>query len=110
MLALVDKSGAVTAAQTITSHGEKKTPDRFSKAGAYHAINAPETTQSILIAEGLATALSAHLIRPEALTVAAIDAGNLLYVARYCGINFLQHKSSLLRITTTAKEDKTRGE
>lgn len=29
---------------------------------------------------------------------------------RYCGINIHQHKSSLLRITTTAKEDKTRGE
>ncbi|HHU3063913.1 TPA: DNA primase, partial [Escherichia coli] len=79
LLALVDKSGAVTAAQTITSHGEKRLLTGSAKRGAYHAINAPETTQSILIAEGLATALSAHLIRPEALTVAAIDAGNLLY-------------------------------
>jgi hypothetical protein len=82
LLALVDKSGAVTAAQTITSHGEKRLLTGSAKRGAYHAINAPETTQSILIAEGLATALSAHLIRPEALTVAAIDAGNLLYVAQ----------------------------
>lgn len=35
----------------------------------------------MLIAEGLATALSVHLMRPEALTVAAVDAGNLLPVA-----------------------------
>ncbi|EOU7569346.1 toprim domain-containing protein, partial [Escherichia coli] len=37
--------------------------------------------QSVLIAEGLATALSVHLMRPDALAVAAIDAGNLLPVA-----------------------------
>lgn len=34
-----------------------------------------------MIAEGLATALTCHLIRTDALTVAAIDAGNLLPVA-----------------------------
>ncbi|WP_312788345.1 toprim domain-containing protein, partial [Escherichia coli] len=49
--------------------------------GAYHAVNAPESPQSVLIAEGLATALSVHLMRPDALAVAAIDAGNLLPVA-----------------------------
>ncbi|MCV5707045.1 helicase, partial [Escherichia coli] len=48
LLALVDKSGAVTAAQTITSHGEKRLLTGSAKRGAYHAINAPETTQSIL--------------------------------------------------------------
>lgn len=82
----------------------KKTPDRFSKAGAYHAINAPETTQSILIAEGLATALSAHLIRPEALTVAAIDAGNLLYVARV-----LRDKFPSAQIIIAADNDHSEG-
>ncbi|PNK67807.1 TOPRIM and DUF927 domain-containing protein [Hafnia paralvei] len=81
LLPLVDESGEVTAAQTITQQGEKRLLTGSSKRGAYHAINAPETPQSILIAEGLATALTCHLIKPDELTVAAIDAGNLLPVA-----------------------------
>ncbi|EPD7342318.1 DUF927 domain-containing protein [Escherichia coli] len=81
LLELVDESGAVTAAQTITPQGEKRLLNGSAKRGAYHAVNAPESPQSVLIAEGLATALSVHLMRPDALTVAAIDAGNLLPVA-----------------------------
>lgn len=81
LLELVDESGAVAAAQTITPQGEKRLLTGSAKRGAYHAVNAPESPQSVLIAEGLATALSVHLMRPEALTVAAIDAGNLLPVA-----------------------------
>ncbi|MCH9562110.1 TOPRIM and DUF927 domain-containing protein [Klebsiella pneumoniae] len=81
LLALVDGSGAVNAAQTITPQGEKRLLTGSAKRGAYHAVNAPETPQSVLIAEGLATALSVHLMRPDALAVAAIDAGNLLPVA-----------------------------
>jgi putative DNA primase/helicase len=71
----------VAAAQTITPQGEKRLLTGSAKRGAYHAVNAPESPQSVLIAEGLATALSVHLMRPDALTVAAIDAGNLLPVA-----------------------------
>ncbi|MCL6336223.1 DUF927 domain-containing protein [Pectobacterium carotovorum subsp. carotovorum] len=81
LLELVDESGAITAAQTITPKGEKRLLTGSAKRGAYHAVNAPEAPQSVLIAEGLATALSVHLMRPDALTVAAIDAGNLLPVA-----------------------------
>lgn len=81
LLPLVDESGAVTAAQAITPMGEKRLLTGSAKRGAYHAVNAPESPQSVLIAEGLATALSVHLMRPDALTVAAIDAGNLLPVA-----------------------------
>lgn len=81
LLELVDESGAVTAAQTITPQGEKRLLTGSAKRGAYHAVNAPESPQSVLIAEGLATALSVHLMRPDALAVAAIDAGNLLPVA-----------------------------
>jgi putative DNA primase/helicase len=75
LLELVDESGAVAAAQTITPQGEKRLLTGSAKRGAYHAVNAPESPQSVLIAEGLATALSVHLMRPDALTVAAIDAG-----------------------------------
>ncbi|MCL5590068.1 toprim domain-containing protein [Enterobacter roggenkampii] len=81
LLELVDESGAVAAAQTITPHGEKRLLTGSAKRGAYHAVNAPESPQSVLIAEGLATALSVHLMRPEALTLAAMDAGNLIHVA-----------------------------
>ncbi|WP_256737204.1 DUF927 domain-containing protein, partial [Enterobacter sp. SECR19-1250] len=81
LLELVDESGAVAAAQTITPQGEKRLLTGSAKRGAYHAVNAPESPQSVLIAEGLATALSVHLMRPDALAVAAIDAGNLLPVA-----------------------------
>ncbi|HBE4558372.1 primase-helicase zinc-binding domain-containing protein [Escherichia coli] len=81
LLELVDESGAVAAAQTITPQGEKRLLTGSAKRGAYHAVNAPESPQSVLIAEGLATALSVHLMRPDALAVAAIDAGNLIHVA-----------------------------
>ncbi len=82
LLELVDESDAVAAAQTITPQGEKRLLTGSAKRGAYHAVNAPEQPQSVLIAEGLATALSVHLMRPDALTVAAIDAGNLIHVDR----------------------------
>ena len=82
LLALHDVSGAVTAAQTITPMGEKRLLTGSVKKGAFHAVNAQEKPQSIIIAEGLASALTAHLMRPDALTVAAIDAGNLLPVAQ----------------------------
>ncbi|MCP2005607.1 UNVERIFIED_ORG: putative DNA primase/helicase [Buttiauxella agrestis ATCC 33320] len=81
LLALVDESGTVTAAQTITPRGEKRLLTGSAKRGAYHAINTPESPQAVIIAEGLATSLSIHLMRPDALAVCAIDAGNLLPVA-----------------------------
>lgn len=82
LLELVDESGAVAAAQTITPQGDKRLLTGSAKRGAYHAVNAPEQPQSVVIVEGLATALSVHLMRPDALTVAAIDAGNLMPVAK----------------------------
>lgn len=81
LLPLVDNTGAVTAAQTITSSGEKRLVVDSVKRGAFHAINAPEQPQEVILAEGLATALSVNLMRPDALTVCAVDAGNLLHVA-----------------------------
>ncbi|RJT44537.1 TOPRIM and DUF927 domain-containing protein [Rahnella woolbedingensis] len=82
LLALYDEFGTVTAAQTITPMGVKRLLTGSAKKGAFHAVNAQEKPQSIIIAEGLASALTAHLMRPDALTVAAIDAGNLLPVAQ----------------------------
>jgi hypothetical protein len=106
LLELVDESGAVAAAQTITPQGEKRLLTGSAKRGAYHAVNAPESPQSVLIAEGLATALSVHLMRPDALTVAAIDAGNLLPVAEVMRRKYHRRKSSSPQITTTTKTEK----
>ncbi|HBR3232775.1 primase-helicase zinc-binding domain-containing protein [Klebsiella pneumoniae] len=101
LLELVDESGAVAAAQTITPHGEKRLLTGSAKRGAYHAVNAPESPQSVLIAEGLATALSVHLMRPDALAVAAIDAGNLLPVAEV-----MRRKYPLAQIVIAADNDR----
>ena len=62
LLPLVDESGAVSAAQTITPQGEKRILTGSAKRGAYYAVKAPETPQAVLIGEGLATALYIYLI------------------------------------------------
>ncbi|ELV7528910.1 DUF927 domain-containing protein [Edwardsiella ictaluri] len=100
LLALVGDTGDVTAAQTISPQGEKRLLTGSAKRGAYYAVNAPEQPQSVLIAEGLATALSVHLMRPDALTVAAIDAGNLLPVAEV-----MRRKYPGAQITIAADND-----
>lgn len=81
LLSLVDKSGDVAAAQTITPQGEKKVLYGSAKRGAWRLVNQPHEVSEIIIGEGLATTLTAHLIRPGALAVVALDAGNLLPVA-----------------------------
>jgi putative DNA primase/helicase len=45
LLPLVDESGAVVAAQTITPQGEKRLLTGSAKRGAYHAVNAPGQPQ-----------------------------------------------------------------
>lgn len=81
LVAMTDETGTVTAAQTITPQGEKRLLKGSAKRRAFHIVNAVEQPKTILIAEGLATVLSAHMMKPDALAVAAIDAGNLLHVA-----------------------------
>ncbi|HFZ8993818.1 TPA: toprim domain-containing protein [Citrobacter freundii] len=82
VLALAGESGVITAAQIITAQGEKRLLTGSAKKGAYHLINPSESPQVVVIGEGLATVLSVHLMRPEALAVVAIDAGNLVPVAQ----------------------------
>lgn len=104
LLELVDESGAVTAAQTITPQGEKRLIKGSAKRGAYYAVNALERPQSVVIAEGLATTLTCHLIRTDALTVAAIDAGNLLPVAEV-----MRRKYPQAQIIIAADNDHQQG-
>ncbi|WP_455845761.1 DUF927 domain-containing protein [Pantoea agglomerans] len=82
LLSLVDESGDVAAAQTITPQGEKKVLYGSSKRGAWHLVNQPQDVSEIIIGEGLATTLTAHLMRPTALAVVALDAGNLPTIAQ----------------------------
>lgn len=81
LLSLVDESGDVAAAQTITPQGEKKVLYGSAKRGAFHIIQNVDSPETVTLAEGLATALSVHLMRPDALAVVALDAGNLPTVA-----------------------------
>lgn len=82
LLPLTDGNGEVVAAQTISKIGSKKHLYGSAKQGAYHAVNAPQQPQAVILAEGYATALSVSLMRPDSLTVATIDAGNLSPVAK----------------------------
>lgn len=104
LLPLVDDSGAVVAGQTITAQGEKRLLKGSAKRGAFHAVNAPAAPQAVIIAEGLATALSVHLMRPDALVVAAIDAGNLSHVAKV-----MRRKYPQAQIVIAADNDQQHG-
>ncbi|WP_420260023.1 DUF927 domain-containing protein [Citrobacter freundii] len=86
MLTLMGSDGATTAVQIIAPDGGKRLISGSALTGAWHAVNVPEETplpepQTVIIAEGLATAMTAHQLRPDALAVAAINAGNLKPVA-----------------------------
>lgn len=82
IIPLMDADGTITAAQTIKPNGEKRLLLDSAKNGSYYPINEPVNAPTVIIAEGLATAMTCQLIQPEAHTVAAIDAGNLTHVAK----------------------------
>ncbi|ATO32760.1 TOPRIM and DUF927 domain-containing protein [Dickeya dianthicola] len=82
LLALQTAEGTITAAQTLAPDGKKRLLTDSAKTGAYHPVTAPAHPDTVILAEGLATALSVSQMNPTAMTVAAIDAGNLLPVAR----------------------------
>lgn len=92
IIPLVDARGKITGAQTIKPNGEKRLLADSIKSGSYHPINEPIAVTTVIIAEGLATAITCHLIQPEALTVTAIDAGNLIHVAKAMRTNYPESK------------------
>lgn len=74
--------GTVTGAQLIRPSGDKKLVAGTHKKGAFIALGElPEQVDMVVIGEGYATAQSASLLAPQALAIAALDAGNLLSVA-----------------------------
>lgn len=78
---LRNSDGVTTGAQVISSTGEKRLLTGSVMSGSWFAVNAPETVEVIVIGEGMATSITASLMRPDALSVAAISANNLKPVA-----------------------------
>lgn len=82
IIPLLDGNGTITAAQTIKPNGDKRLLLDSAKNGSYYPVNEPVNVSTVIIAEGLATAMTCYLLNPEAHTVAAIDASNLTHVAK----------------------------
>ncbi|HHZ3302763.1 TPA: DUF927 domain-containing protein [Escherichia coli] len=81
VILMQDASNTVVAFQTIPTDGKKKRFDGPT-AGAFHIANPQTQPVRIIIAEGLATTLSAHQLQHDAMAVMAGSAGNLEAVAR----------------------------
>lgn len=80
-LPIVNVDGAHCGAQTIANDGSKCLVKGTRKKGAFIApVPLPDFPREIIIAEGLATAISAGMLHSGSV-VAAIDAGNLKPVA-----------------------------
>lgn len=82
LLVLKNGAGTTTGAQVIKPDGSKRLVAGTVKKGSFCVVNSVELAETVIIAEGLATALSVQQFRPDATIIAAIDAGNLLPVAQ----------------------------
>lgn len=70
--------------QKIDSKGKKRFNDGINKVGAaYHLSDIPADAELIDIGEGYATCASVLLAAPGSFVVCAIDAGNLMPVAKH---------------------------
>ncbi|EET4539070.1 DUF927 domain-containing protein [Escherichia coli] len=81
LIPMQDASGVVVAFQTISADGKEKR-FRGKAKGAFRIINPQEQPTRIVIAEGLATTLSAWQLQHDAMAVMAGSASNLEAVAR----------------------------
>ncbi|EFM3319016.1 DUF927 domain-containing protein [Escherichia coli] len=81
LIPMQDASDVVAAFQTISADGKEKR-FRGDTKGAFHIINQQTQPTRIVIAEGLATTLSAWQLQHDAMAVMAGSAGNLEAAAR----------------------------
>lgn len=81
LITLTNMSGEITGAQVIKPDGAKRLVSGTVKKGSFFALVSVDDPHAVLIGEGLATVMSVNNMRPDALTLAAIDAGNLTAVA-----------------------------
>ena len=105
LLVLKNGAGATTGAQVIKPDGSKRLVAGTVKKGSFCVVSSGETPETVVIAEGIATALSVQQIRPDATIIAAIDAGNLLPVAQV-----IRQQHSEARIIVAADNDIKPGE
>ncbi|MEM8096522.1 primase-helicase zinc-binding domain-containing protein, partial [Morganella morganii] len=92
-LLLVIRCGdEVTGAQIIRPDGEKRLIAGTRKKGSFIPVSElPETADTVLIAEGYATALTVAQLH-DGLVLAAIDEGNLLPVAEWAAGRYPEAK------------------
>ncbi|HFP7857008.1 TPA: DUF927 domain-containing protein [Morganella morganii] len=92
-LLLVIRCGdEVTGAQIIRPDGEKRLIAGTRKKGSFISVSElPETADTVLIAEGYATALTVAQLH-DGLVLAAIDEGNLLPVAEWAAGRYPEAK------------------
>lgn len=82
ILPITDFSQSITSLQYISTNGQKKLLPGGRKKGCFITVSGNETTaRRIVICEGWATGCTLAISEPEALVLAAIDAGNLKTVA-----------------------------
>ena len=83
LLLVIRRGDEVTGAQIIRPDGEKRLIAGTRKKGSFIPVSElPETADTVLIAEGYATALTVAQLH-DGLVLAAIDEGNLLPVAEW---------------------------
>ena len=83
------KAGQLVSMQGILPSGAKKLLYKGEKQGVYHDFG--ELTHTILICEGWATGATLHEAT-QLYTLAAIDAGNLIHVAKYIRRTYPLHR------------------
>lgn len=83
------KAGQLVSMQGILPSGAKKLLYKGEKQGVYHDFG--ELTHTILICEGWATGATLHEAT-QLYTLAAIDAGNLIHVAKYIRKTYPLHR------------------
>ncbi|HFU6515545.1 TPA: toprim domain-containing protein [Klebsiella pneumoniae] len=105
LMVLKNGTGAVSGAQVIKPDGSKRLVAGTVKKGAFHIIQPVDFPETVILAEGLATTLSVNLMRPDALAVVAVDAGNLLPVAEV-----MRRRYPEARIIIAADNDIKQGE
>lgn len=92
LLLVIRRGDEVTGAQIIRQDGEKRLIASTRKKGSFIPVSElPETTDTVLIAEGYATALTVSQLH-DGLVLAAIDEGNLLPVAEWAAGRYPEAK------------------
>jgi len=81
VLPIVGWDGGLSSLQFIDSEGNKRMLKGGRKKERFIPVHGKRGAGQILIAEGFATAATLAAAEPEALTIAALDAGNLQPVA-----------------------------